>query len=222
MTKYPVFLDLAGRRVLLVGAGPVAQRKALSLLEAGARLVIVAEHVDPAFEAACETKKIDLIKSRYSREYIDSSILVIAATDDAKVNKDIYRDCQDLCVLCNSVDEPEYCDFFAAAVVRRGRLQIAIGTEGACPAYAGHLREKLESIITEEHGRFLEELAIARKKVIERIFDEKARKTIMGNLVHDNSFGFFVRHGSQEWQNYADELITSAAKVTSGSAPNRP
>jgi siroheme synthase-like protein len=210
MNKYPIFLDLAGRRVLLVGAGAVAQRKALSLMESGARVVIVAEHVDPAFEAACVTQKVELVKGRYSKEYISDATLVIAATDDHKVNNRIYRDCQELGVLCNSVDEPECCDFFAAAVVQRGRLQVAIGTDGACPAYAGHLRKKLEDIITEDHGRFLEELGKVRAGVLVKIADEEQRKAVMGRLVDDASFDVFVQQGAAAWHRYADELIASA------------
>jgi precorrin-2 dehydrogenase / sirohydrochlorin ferrochelatase len=210
MSKYPIFLELAGRRVLIVGAGPVAQRKSLTLLEAGARVVIVAECVDPAFEAACATKKIELVKARYSKEYIGDATIVIAATNDRKVNGRIYRDCQEMEVLCNSVDEPEYCDFFAGAVVTRGRLQVAISTDGACPAYAGHLRKRLEDLITEDHGRFLNEMEAARGRVLAAIPDEKDRKAVMGRLVDDASFEVFVRQGAQEWRKYAEGIITSS------------
>jgi precorrin-2 dehydrogenase/sirohydrochlorin ferrochelatase len=211
MVKYPIFLDLAGRRVLLVGAGPVAQRKALALLEAGARLVIVAEHVDPAFEALCLSRKVELIKGRYSKEYVSGATLVIAATDDRNVNQHIHRDCQEQEILCNSVDEPDSCDFYTPAVVRRGRLQVAICTDGSCPAYAGHLRKKLDEIITEEHGRFLEQLEIARKKVLAKVVEEKERKAVIGRLVDDESFDVFVKTGPERWQAYADELIASSS-----------
>ncbi len=210
MAKYPIFLELKGRRVLLVGAGPVAQRKALTLLEAGARLVVVAERVDPNFEAMCISNKVELITARYSKEYIGQATLVIASTDDRKVNSQIYHDCQKQQILCNSVDEPDCCDFFTPAVVQRGRLQIAIGTDGACPAYAGHLRKKIEEMISEDHGRFLEELEAARAGVMERIADEKQRKAVMGSLVDDASFGVFKTQGPARWHAYADELISQA------------
>jgi len=213
MVKYPIFLDLKDRRVLLVGAGVVAQRKALTLMETGARLVVVADRIDPAFEAACATRKVELIKGRYSSEYIGDATLVIAATDDHKVNNRVYRDCQEKGVLCNSVDEPDCCDFFAGAVVTRGRLQLAVSTDGACPAYAGHLRKKIEDIITQEHGRFLDELETARGKVLSRVSDETQRKVIMGHLVEDASFAMFIGHGSTAWQCYADDVIYRFAAV---------
>jgi siroheme synthase-like protein len=209
MAKYPIFLELSGRRVLLVGAGLVAQRKAITLLETGARLVVVAENVDAAFEALCISKHVELVKDRYSKEYIGEATLVIAATNDPMVNSRIYRDCQEKEVLCNSVDEPENCDFFTPAVVERGRLQIAIGTGGACPAYAGHLRKVLGDIVTEDHGRFLDQLDIARKKILAKVPDEK-RKALMGRLVTDASFDIFLKQGPDAWQSYADSVAAAA------------
>ena len=87
-------------------------------------------------------------------------MLAIAATSDRQLNRRIYKDCQELEILCNVVDAPELCDFIVPAVVKRGDLQIAIGTEGNCPAYAGHLRKKLEQSFTDKHGEFLAELAL--------------------------------------------------------------
>ncbi|MHC4648256.1 MAG: precorrin-2 dehydrogenase/sirohydrochlorin ferrochelatase family protein, partial [Planctomycetota bacterium] len=110
------------------------------MLEAGARLLVVAEHIDDMMMALCRGKDAKLIKSKYSRDYLVGAWLVIAATNDHAVNKRIYHDCQELEIWCNVVDEPQFCDFYVPALVRRGSLQIAIATEGDCPAYAGHLR----------------------------------------------------------------------------------
>jgi len=154
MAKYPIFLELSGRRVVVMGGGAVAVRKARALLAAGARLVVVAEHVDDVLTALCQGTNAKLIKSKYSKDYLTGAVLAIAATNDAQQNKQIYKDCQELEVLCNVVDGPELCDFFVPAVVKRGDLQIAIGTEGYCPAYAGHLRKKLEQIFTDKHVEF--------------------------------------------------------------------
>ena len=155
MAKYPIFLELSGRRVVVIGGGTVAVRKAQSLLAAKARLVVVAERIDKMMTALCRTKNAELIKSKYSKEYLAEAVLAIAATNNHKLNRQIYKDCQALEVLCNVVDEPEFCDFYVPAVVRRGDLQIAVGTEGHCPAYAGHIRKKLEKIFVEEHGHDL-------------------------------------------------------------------
>jgi precorrin-2 dehydrogenase/sirohydrochlorin ferrochelatase len=149
-----------------------------------------------------------LIRARYSKEYIAQAVLAIAATDDPAVNAQVYRDCQELEILCNVVDEPRLCDFFVPAVVKRGDLQIAIGTEGNCPAYAGHLRKKLEALFTEEHGRFLAELERARREVIEQI-PEPDRKAMLGRLVDDESFEYFRANGPAAWRERARALLAS-------------
>ena len=164
MAKYPIFLELSERRVVLIGGGTVAARKAEALLDAGARLVIVTERAGEAITALGAANRAELIRSRYSKQYITGAVFVIAATNSTKTNEQIYRDCQALEILCNVVDDPRLCDFFVPAVVKRGDLQIAIGTEGYCPAYAGHLRKKLEATFGTEHGQFLSELEKVRKQ----------------------------------------------------------
>ncbi len=208
MAKYPIFLELAGRRVVVVGGGAVAVRKSQALLAAGARLVVVAEGVDDVLTGLCARHDAKLVRSKYSKNYLAGAVLVIAATNNRKVNMQIYKDCQELEILCNVVDDPEFCDFFVPAVVKRGDLQIAISTEGYCPAYAGHLRKKLEKVFTEKHGAFLIELESLRKRIIKDMLNPADRKVILGQLVDDKSFGYFVENGPAEWRAYADRLIS--------------
>lgn len=208
MAKYPIFLELAGRRAVVIGGGAVAVRKAQALLAAGARLVVVAERVDDMLTALCARHDAKLIRSKYSKNYLAGAVLVIAATNNRQVNMQIYKDCQELEILCNVVDDPELCDFFVPAVVRRGDLQIAISTEGYYPAYAGHLRKKLEGAISEKHGDFLAELEALRKRIIKDVPDQADRKALLGQLVDDKSFEYFVENGSSQWHAYADRLIS--------------
>jgi precorrin-2 dehydrogenase / sirohydrochlorin ferrochelatase len=207
MSKYPIFLELEGRRVIVIGGGAVAIRKAQSLLAAEARLVVVAEHIDDTLTAFCQGRNAELIKSKYSKDYLSGAVLVIAATNNQKLNKQIYKDCQELEVLCNVVDQPELCDFFVPAVVKRDHLQIAVGTEGNCPAYAGHLRKKLEEIFTEKHGLFLAELEKLRKCIIENVSESASRKVLLGELVDDESFEYFIQHGPAEWHSRSEKII---------------
>jgi len=208
MAKYPIFLELAGRRVGVIGGGTVAVRKAQALLAAGARLVVVAEHVDDMLTALCTRSKAELVRSKYSKNYLAGAVLVIAATNNRQLNKQIYKDCQELEILCNVVDQPELCDFFVPAVVKRGELQIAIGTEGYCPAYAGHLRKKLERTFSDKHGQFLAELEKLRKRIIKDVPETSDRKALLGQLVDDKSFEYFIENDPVKWQAYADKLIS--------------
>ena len=207
MAKYPIFLELSGRRVVLIGGGSVALRKIQALLATGARLVVIAKQFDDAIMGLCQGKA-ELIKSKYSREYLAGSVLAIAATNKSELNKQIYQDCQKLEILCNVVDDPELCDFFVPAVVKRGDLQIAVGTEGNCPAYAGHLRKKLQEQFTEQHGQFLMELEKIRKRIIADVSDPADRKGLLGQLVDDKSFEYFVQNGPASWVIRAEKIIS--------------
>ncbi|MBN2181030.1 MAG: bifunctional precorrin-2 dehydrogenase/sirohydrochlorin ferrochelatase [Sedimentisphaerales bacterium] len=210
MAKYPIFLELSGRRVVVIGGGTVAVRKAQSLLAAGARLVVVAERIDKMMTALCKSKDAKLIKSKYSKEYLAEAVLAVAATNNQQLNKQIYKDCQELEVLCNVVDMPELCDFFVPAVVKRGDLKIAVGTEGDCPAYAGHIRKKLEKIFTEKHGSFLAELQAIRKKIIDEVPEPAERKAVLGLLVDDESFEYFVQNGPEKWRTRTQEIMSGS------------
>ncbi len=209
MAKYPIFLELGGRRVVLIGGGAVATRKASVLLDAGARLVIVTDRADDVLTDLCTRHGAELIRAKYAKQYIGEAVLVVAATNDDKVNRQVYADCQTLGILCNVVDDPPHCDFFVPAVVKRGDLQIAIGTEGNCPAYAGHLRKKLDGLFSEKHGQFLAELECMRQHIIKEVPDSADRKTLLGQLVDDESFEYFNTGGAEAWRAQAEETIRS-------------
>ena len=208
MAKYPIFLELQGRRAVVIGGGNVAVRKAQVLLNAGARLVVVAERIDSMMTALCTGTSAELIKSRYSKNYLTGAVLAIAATNNNELNRQIYKDCQELEVLCNVVDVPELCDFYVPAVVRRGPLQIAISTDGNSPAYAGHVRKKLEQVFTDKHGLFVGELEALRKRVIDEVPDAADRKTVFGELVDDRSFDYFDKNGPAAWRGRAEKILS--------------
>lgn len=209
MAKYPIFLELGGRRVVLVGGGAVATRKARVLLDAGARLVVVTDRADDVLTDLCTEPGAELIRAKYAKQYLGEAALVVAATNEDKVNRQVYADCQTLSILCNVVDDPQHCDFFVPAVVKRGDLQIAIGTEGNCPAYAGHLRKKLDGMFSEQHGQFLAELECMRQRIIKDVPDSADRKTLLGQLVDDDSFEHFNTNGAEAWRAKAEETIQS-------------
>lgn len=207
MAKFPIYLDMNKRRAVVIGGGTVAVRKVEALAQANARITVVAEHVPSSFLDAFQIPQVELIISSYRKDYLVGATLVIAATNDLILNRQIYEDCQELEILCNVVDQPELCDFYTPAVVQRGDLQIAVGTDGHCPAYAGHIRKKLEELFTDEHGRFLEYLESMRTRILNEVSDPNQRKAILGRLVSDESFDVFHNGGVEQWHHYADEQI---------------
>jgi precorrin-2 dehydrogenase/sirohydrochlorin ferrochelatase len=206
MAKYPINLDLTGRKALVIGAGDVAARKAKSLCATGADVTVVAKEVSEKFSRVCEGLEFEMIVGEYCTEHLEDVIIAIAATNNSELNKRIYAECRERKVICNVVDVPELCDFYVPAIVERGKLMIAIGTDGASPAYAAHVRRKLQEMFTEDHGRFVDELQKARVKVIAAC-EPDMRKPVLEELVKDDSFDFLLANGADKWQERADGVI---------------
>lgn len=181
---YPVYLDLSGREVLVVGGGPVAARKVGSLLRAGAAVTVVAPEPCRQVARLAEEQEFALEQRRYHSEDIEGKWLVIAATGDEAVNERVADDADGARVFCNVVDAPEMCSFQVPAVVRRGLLQLAISTGGASPALARRLRRRLEEQFGSPYEDLLEGLLELRRHVQEEYPDraERRRQVLEGFL----------------------------------------
>mgnify|MGYP005863396947 CR=1 FL=1 len=207
MAKYPIYLEIGGRRVVVIGGGGIAFRKVEVLYNAGALVSVVAREFREEFSKYAEGGAVELIRGEYSREHLGGAVLVIAATDDNELNSRIYSDCREGNIICNVVDVPELCDFYVPATVKRGPLHIAIGTDGKSPAYSGKIRRRLEKEFSEVDGEFVEVMGEVRKRVIAEIDDEKRRKEIFGALITDESYDIFVNDGADKWREFAEGII---------------
>ncbi len=156
MSMYPVMLDVKGRRCLVVGGGGVALRKVQGLLESGADLTVVAPDVVPALVVLAEAGKLALEKRSYSPGEAAAFALVFAATDQADVNEQVFRDGDAAGRWVNVADDPQRCSFHLPARVRRGPLQIAVGSEGRAPFVVRRLRRVLESRLGPEWSEWLD------------------------------------------------------------------
>lgn len=156
---FPVVLDLDGVPVLVVGGGVIASRKAAQLAEAGARLTVVAPEVrDDLASIAAEIRR-----RPYDPSDIAGHRLVMTATDVPSVNAAVASDATAAGVWVNSADDPANCSFILPAVTRRGSVVVAVGTGGASPALAQHLRSRIaEEILTEQVASAADELARQR------------------------------------------------------------
>jgi len=143
MKYYPVFLDLKDRPVLVVGAGKVALRKVRGLLEAGARVTVVAPEWEPEFESL----PVRLVRRRFRAGDLGNCILVFAATDDRLTNHRIGIAAKGKGVFANIADSAGECHFLVPARVQRGNVQIAISTGGENPRLSSGLRAKLDEIL---------------------------------------------------------------------------
>ena len=208
MAKYPVYLDLAGKRAVVIGAGPLAITKVRSLIDAEAQITVIAKKIYPHFKKFFKGIPLDIRQQSYKKECIERAALVIAATNDQDLNQQIFDDCKSLKILCNVVDIPDLCDFHVPATVRRGDLQIAISTNGKCPAYAAQLRRKFQELITHDHASFLEALEYIRQRVItDPDLTPDKRIYLLRELASDKSFARFQNEDPQAWKHWAKQLV---------------
>ncbi|HLG01658.1 MAG TPA: bifunctional precorrin-2 dehydrogenase/sirohydrochlorin ferrochelatase [Acidimicrobiia bacterium] len=162
---YPVNLVLEGRRVVMVGAGRIAARKVEGLLAAGAAVTVVAPRVGDEIRALADDGRLVLHERAFAPADLDGAWLAFAATDDAAVSAAVYAEAERRRMFVNSADDPANCSLTLMSVVRRGDLQIAIGTGGRSPALAAHLKERLGEEIGPEFAALLEVLSDMRDEI---------------------------------------------------------
>lgn len=152
MNYLPLFADLKGRAVLVVGGGTVAARKVEALLKAGASVRLVAEKLHPALAALAAQGDILPLGRTFDECQLDDVWLVIAATDDAALNRRVFLAAEQRQRWANVVDERDLCSFIFPSVINRHPMQIAISSGGAAPVLARLLREKLEALLPQNLG----------------------------------------------------------------------
>ncbi len=179
---YPIFLRIEQRLCVVIGGGKVAERKIFSLLEAKAKIKVIAPEVTQNIQKLADQGKIELIKRPYQNGDLDGAWLVIAATNREDVQKEVFLEAEKRQIFCNVVDCPDKCSFIVPSVIKRGRLNIAISTSGASPALAKRIRENLEEIFGKEYEEFLELMAQWRKIILERDLPEEERRNIFEQL----------------------------------------
>ena len=189
MTLFPMFMKLEGRSCLVVGAGTIGEPKISSLIAAGAsvRVVALTRHgggcrVGARRERSPGKREPSIVAD------LDGVFLVIAATNSRDVNAAIFREARQRNILCNVVDDPEYCDFYYPAVVRRGDLQLAISTNGHSPALAQRIRRELEIQFGPEYGEWLEELGQIRQQLFASKIDPEERRRLLHELASREAF----------------------------------
>ena len=182
---YPVFLDLTDRPVLVVGGGPVAEGKVEGLLAAGANVTVVSPTVTPRLAGWVAAGQIEYLPRPYQDGDVAGRRLALVATDDPAVSGAVAAEGRELGVWVNAADEPARCEFILPAVIRRGRLVVAVSTGGASPAAARAIREELEAYLTEDHATLVEMAAEAREDLRRRAVSTgpaRWRRTLDGGL----------------------------------------
>lgn len=168
MAYYPIFLNLEGKKCVVVGGGKVALRKVRALLDSGARVVVVSPTLNPDLAQLAEVETISLISREYEPKDLKDAVIVVAATDIAEVNQNIAKKARKHGILVNVVDRPEESDFIMPSLVRRGDLILAASTSGASPALAKKIRMRLEQTFGEEYSPLLSLIKEVRQELKEQ------------------------------------------------------
>ncbi len=188
--RFPVFLDLSGKKCLVTGEGYEVASKVQALVDASADVIYLNPQAEPAIEAMAAAGLIHWEKRHFLPTDLDGLFLVISDLED---NSEIFRLAEERKILCNCVDDPDHCRFSFGAIHRRGELTIAISTNGWAPAVAVRLKERFQREIGPEYGDFLELLKAARPQITTQIADFAARRALWYRIVDSDVLSMLAR-----------------------------
>ena len=216
MKLYPLFADLKGLPVLVVGGGSVARRKVAALRDAGAQVRVGAPHIDAELARCAASGEIEWLQGEYAPAWLDGVWLVIAATGERAVNARIAADARERRILANVVDDAVLSRFHVPAIIDRAPLTIAISTAGAAPALASRVREALERVLDHAIGPLVA-LAQRHRAGIARRFPDLAERRGFYGWLHDGPVLKLLRRARAA---EAEQALLDALQVDA-SAPGK-
>jgi precorrin-2 dehydrogenase/sirohydrochlorin ferrochelatase len=212
MKYYPVHLDINNRNCLVVGGGGVGTRKVKTLLDCGARVTVVSLEVSPHLQDLAASGDIILAQRSYKSDDLSGMFLVIGATDDEKLNRQISSDADRRNMLCNIADRPEVCNFILPAIVHRDDLVITISTSGQSPAMAKKLRKTLENQFGKEYGMLLRLMGAIRQKLLQQTHEPEAHKPLFEQLINSDLIGMIQKGESDKIDSLLLEVLGEGYK----------
>jgi precorrin-2 dehydrogenase / sirohydrochlorin ferrochelatase len=165
MRYYPIFLDLTGRRCIVIGGGAVAERKVDGLLAAGAQVTVVSPEISEGLRRLILQPSLKHVARKYESGDLAGFAVAFVATDDRALSAAVFAEARSRGIWVNCADDPSHCDFISPAVIRRGELSVALSTGGASPASARALREELESYLSEEFAQLVQTASEVRREL---------------------------------------------------------
>ncbi|MBA4602697.1 precorrin-2 dehydrogenase/sirohydrochlorin ferrochelatase family protein [Thermoactinomyces mirandus] len=213
--RYAMMVNLKGRPCLVVGGGKVAERKAGSLIGSGACVKLVSPSATPRIKKWALSGKIEWINRVYRKEDNDNQFLIIAATNDKNVNRQVHQAAILRNQWINVVDQPELCNFMVPSTVRRGNLQIHISTNGACPAVAQKIRQDLEEIYGTEYELYLDLMQEMRKIMRKKVADVCLRRQLLKELLSEQWVDLCRKESAEAREkmlNWLEKMVTDSDK----------
>ena len=213
MKYYPIHLDIKNRNCLIVGGGAVGTRKVKTLLECGAHVTVVSPDPTPSLAQLASDGAITLKKRTYRSDDLTGMFLVIGATDDEILNRQVSEDAERAQILCNIADRPEVCSFILPSIVRRGDLVITISTSGKSPALAKHLRQKLEKQFGREYADFLMLMGAIRQKLLGQAHEPEAHKALFNQLIDSDLIELMQTGKTEEINSLLYKILGKGYKI---------
>lgn len=207
MRYYPIFLDINDKPCIVVGGGSVAERKVASLLNAGAKVLVISPKLTPALKRLAGKKQISYCPNPYKTGDLKGFFLAYSATNNPLVNKAVFKDAKKQGILLNVVDVPELCNFIVPSVVERGDLLIAISTSGKSPAMAKKIREQLEKKFGMEYAVFLDIMGKVREKVLTESKESDKNKALFTKLLNSPMLEWIRKGKKQEINKFLKKVL---------------
>jgi precorrin-2 dehydrogenase/sirohydrochlorin ferrochelatase len=190
MDLFPIFLKIAARPCIVIGAGHLAESKIESLRAAHARVTVIAPSATEHITDLAAAGEIEWLQREYVEGDLTGNFIVVAATNVPAVNRAVFHEATAKNIICNAVDDPPFCDFYFPSVVRRGDLQIAISTAGASPALAQRLRKEINAQLPLDAGDWLTDLGNLRREVVAAEPLNEERKWLLHQLAQRDVCGY--------------------------------
>ncbi|MCX8034371.1 MAG: NAD-binding protein [Thermodesulfovibrio sp.] len=205
---FPIFIDIKGKKCVVVGGGTVAERKIKKLLKYGADITVISPDITHNIQKLVEKGKIEYLRKNYSKNDIKNAFLVIAATSDSKINTQILKNAQ---FLVNSVEKKEIVkktnniEFIVPAIFEKGHLKIAVSTE--FPALSRTIKEELQYNYGKEFALYLKFLKTLRKEIKDKIKDSKKRQKLFKKIASKQIVSILRQYGFKRAKEEIDRII---------------
>jgi len=209
MEYLPLFVDIKGRSCLVVGGGDIAARKSGLLLKAQASVTIVSPAVSATTQALIDAGKVIWLNEKFAAKHLQDRLLVIAATDNETVNRDVHAQAKAQNILVNVADSPELCDFILPSILDRSPIVVAVSSGGKSPILARQLRARLETLIPPTYGRLADLVGRYRQAVQDKMPKLSMRRrfweSVLQGKVADHVLAGRDELGEQTLQSVLDE-----------------
>lgn len=204
---YPIHLNIKGRKCLIIGGGKTAERKIITLLRYGGKVVVISPKATEKIIHLSQKDKILWHERPYRISDLNHAFLVISATDSERLNKEIGKQAKKRGILINVVDSPEDCDFISPSLVERGHLRLSISTGGLAPLLSKRIRQDLEKKFGNEYRQYTQLIAKVRRAILKsKKFSEKEKRKKLDRLLSSNIIGKLKKGEKVHYQTILEQL----------------